>query len=57
MAHGDFGRRRRWRNAPNGDVMAPTPVRRPGGYYEPFLMRSSSTGAAQDGDSPKVVLG
>jgi hypothetical protein len=57
MAHGDSGRRRRWRNAPNGDVMAPTPVRRPRGYYEPLLMRSSSTGVAQDGDSPKVVLG
>jgi hypothetical protein len=37
--------------------MAPTLVRRPEGYGKPFLMRASPTGAAQDGDSPRVVLG
>jgi hypothetical protein len=36
--------------------MAPTLARWPGGYVEPFSMRSSPTGVARDGDSPRVVL-
>jgi hypothetical protein len=34
--------------------MAATPVRQPGGYGEPFSMRSSPTGVA---NSPKGILG
>jgi hypothetical protein len=34
----------------------PTLVRQPGGYGKLFSMRSSPTGAARGGDSPRVVL-
>jgi hypothetical protein len=36
---------------------SPTPARRPGGYGKLFSRRSSPTGLARGGDSPRVVLG
>jgi hypothetical protein len=37
--------------------MALTPTRQPGGYDEPFSMRSSPTGRRGMANSPKGVLG
>jgi hypothetical protein len=48
MAHGSFDRQQWRRDAPSGSAMAPTLARRPGGYDEPFLKRSSPTGAELD---------
>jgi hypothetical protein len=48
MAHGSSGWRQRRCDTPSGGAMAPTPVRRLGGYDDPFSMRSSPTGVARD---------